>query len=205
MNLKNLDRRGLLGFAALAALGDVGDARAAEPPSVGSVRALNGRAEAEREAQLRILSQEGRLFTGDRVSTASGARAVLALGTATELRMGPAAKIRIDRFLVNAGGVINLESGGIFIDKDPRGSDPSLTLRSSHGLIAVRGTRFFAGPSNGVFGVFVERGSVAVSGGGREVVVGTGQGTDIARPGAAPTTPRVWARERIQAALDMVY
>ena len=32
------------------------------------------------------------------------------------------------------------------------------------GLIAVRGTRFFAGPSNNVFGVFVESGSVVVSG-----------------------------------------
>ena len=32
--------------------------------------------------------------------------------------------------------------------------------------MAVRGTMFFAGPSNDVFGVFVARGLVAVTGGG---------------------------------------
>ncbi len=69
--------------------------------AVGSVRALSGRAEAEREAQMRLLAQEGEVFTGDRITTGTGARAVLKLGAATELRMGSAARIRIDRFLIN--------------------------------------------------------------------------------------------------------
>ena len=52
--------------------------------------------------------------------------------------------------------------------------------RSPFALIAVRGTLFFAGPSNGVFGVFVGRGFVEVTGGDRTVVI---------RPGLAPTLP----------------
>ncbi len=98
---------------------------------------------------MRLLAQEGEVFTGDRITTGTGARAVLKLGAATELRMGSAARIRIDRFLINAGGVIDLDQGAVMIDKAPA-SGGSLSLRSSHGLIAVRGTRFYAGPSNGV-------------------------------------------------------
>lgn len=195
-------RRVLLGYGALAL---ARPAFAATPPAVGSVRAISGRAEAEREAQTRLLAQEGSLFTGDRIMTGSGARAVLALGSATELRLGSEAKIRIDKFLINAGGIINLEGGAVFVDKDPAASGGSLSLRSAHGLIAVRGTRFYAGPSNGVFGVFVERGSVSVSGGGGSVVVNAGEGTDIAAPGAAPTAPKTWGARRIQAALAQVY
>ena len=52
----------------------------------------------------------------------------------------------------------------------------AVKIRSSYGLIAVRGTKFFAGPSNGVFGVFVDHGTVTVSGGGSEVVLQAGRG-----------------------------
>ena len=36
---------------------------------------------------------------------------------------------------------------------DPK---PEVTIRSPYALLAVRGTTVFAGPSNGVFGVFVQ-------------------------------------------------
>jgi ferric-dicitrate binding protein FerR (iron transport regulator) len=199
-----LDRRLLLGLGSIAFAGPdsvwAQDARA-----VGLVRAVSGRAEAEREAQRRILSQEASVFVGDRIATGVGARAVFSLGAATELRLGAEARIRIDRFLINAGGVLNLEGGAVVIDKAPTASGGSLSLRSSHGLIAVRGTRFFAGQSNGVFGVFVERGSVAVTAAGRQVLLNPGEGTDIAAPGAPPTDPKAWGQKRIQAALAQVY
>jgi ferric-dicitrate binding protein FerR (iron transport regulator) len=207
MNNDDICRRDLLllgAFAACAAAATKNAAAQAAPGAVGAVRALSGRAEAEREAQMRLLAQEGAVFTGDRITTAMGARAVLGLGAATELRMGSGARIRIDRFLVNAGGVIDLDQGAVLIDKTA-GSGGALTLRSSHGLIAVRGTRFFAGPSGGVFGIFVERGSVAVSGAGRQVLLGAGEGTDIATPGSPPTRPARWGQARIQVALGQVY
>ncbi len=207
MNDDDVRRRDLLLLGALAVCaaqaGTVTPAQAAAA-AVGSVRALSGRAEAEREAQMRLLAQEGEVFTGDRITTGTGARAVLKLGAATELRMGSAARIRIDRFLINAGGVIDLDQGAVMIDKAPA-SGGSLSLRSSHGLIAVRGTRFYAGPSKGVFGIFVERGRVAVSGAGRQVVLGSGEGTDIVAPGSPPTTPARWSAARIQTALSQVY
>ena len=92
----------------------------------------------------------------------------------------------------------------MFFEKQARQKPGPIEIRSPYGLIAVRGTRFFAGLSNKVFGVFVEEGSVTVSAGGRQVIVGAGQGTDIARPGARPTDPRRWGQARIDAAYASV-
>ena len=79
-----------------------------------------------------------------------------------------------------------------------------MKIRSSYGLIAVRGTKFFAGPSNGVFGVFVVHGSVDVTAAGKTVKVDRGFGTNIAKPGDPPTDPAAWKPPRIRAALASV-
>jgi ferric-dicitrate binding protein FerR (iron transport regulator) len=110
----------------------------------------------------------------------------------------------IDRYLVDAGGEFRLEAGAMLFDR-PSGKPSPVQVRSPFGLIAVRGTRFFAGPSAGVFGVFVERGTVAVSAAGREVVVLPGQGTDIPRPGEHPTPAHAWGEPRIRDALASVF
>ena len=79
-----------------------------------------------------------------------------------------------------------------------------VNIRSPFGLISVRGTRVFAGPSRGVFGVFVQHGSVTVTAGGKTVTLEDGFGTDIARRGAAPTPPARWGEERVRLALASV-
>ncbi|HTE97828.1 MAG TPA: iron dicitrate transport regulator FecR, partial [Bradyrhizobium sp.] len=63
---------------------------------------------------------------------------------------------------------------------------------------------FFAGPSNGPFGVFAARGSVAVSSAGQQVILREGEGTDFVSPGTPPTPVKRWAPERIRAALASV-
>jgi ferric-dicitrate binding protein FerR (iron transport regulator) len=69
-------------------------------------------------------------------------------------------------------------------------------------VLAVRGTQFFAGPSNGVFGIFVQRGTLEVSAAGATVTLSAGQGTDIRAPGAAPSQPVNWGKPRIDAAYE---
>ena len=82
-----------------------------------------------------------------------------------------------------------------------------LTVRSTFARIGVRGTRFFAGPSKGVFAVFVERGSVEVSGSARGAgstrILGPGEGVDITRAGRAGPVVR-WGQARIDAAFASV-
>jgi hypothetical protein len=192
-------RRGA--FGALALLGSTG----AGASGAGWVEALRGNATAEAGGRRRDLAPAMPVFEGDLVSTAEAARLSLRLGEALELRLGGSVRLRIDRFLPRLGGVVSLERGAMLLDRGHRGgTPPDIAVRSPFGLIAVRGTRFFAGPSNDVFGVFVERGLVTLIGAEQGVEIAAGSGADITRPGAAPTAPRRWGAARIAAALATV-
>jgi hypothetical protein len=197
----SLDRRRLLGAAVGAAFLAPNIANAQTPQPVGSVEDVKGEAFADSRDKRRALERAAPLYLTDVVATGPDSRLVLHLGTMTTLKLGASARLTIDKFLLNVGGEITLQSGPILFDR-PEDSPPTdMQFHSSFGLIAVRGTRFFAGPSNNVFGVFVARGRVAVSGAGTQVVVEAGQGTNIAQPGAAPTPPAPWGEPRIRAAM----
>lgn len=199
-----IDRRlALLALAGVPVAIAAGDVFAQDAPA-GRVLDVRGDVKASRKGDARALLAEESVFVGDRLSTEPGARASFRLGQTTDLRLGERARVTIDRFLMDAGGVITLGGGAILVDRNAGPAGASIQVRSAYGLIATRGTRFFAGPSNGVFGVFVSSGRLRVSGGGSSVMLEAGQGTDIARPGGAPTRPRVWARRRVEAALAMV-
>jgi hypothetical protein len=195
-------RRLLIGAG--LALGLPGIARA--QPGLGRVEELRGEATAEAGARRRALAQAAPVFDGDLVATGEDARCTLRLAEALEIRLGGGVRLRIDRFLARSGGTLVLERGAMLLDRQQRGAapPPGVTVRSPFGLIAVRGTRFFAGPSNGVFGVFVERGEVFLVGADQGVPVTPGFGADIAAPGAAPSTPARWGAPRIEAALASV-
>jgi len=101
--------------------------------------------------------------------------------------------------------VLELEQGGMLVDHETAKAGPTnLAIRLPFGLIAVRGTRFFAGPSHGVFGVFVQRGSVMVVGANQAVIVESGMGINIAQAGMEPTAPAPWGAARISAAMASV-
>jgi hypothetical protein len=170
----------------------------------GSVQEIKGEAFAEAQNERRRLESAAPLFIADDVSTGSASRLALHLGKDTMIRLGELTHLTIDRFVENAGGELTLASGPLLFDRQPGAQPRPLKIRSSYGLITVRGTRFFAGPSNGVFGVFVERGSVVVSGAGQEVTLAASEGTNIAHPGDAPTPPAPWKQPRIDAAMASI-
>lgn len=177
-------------------------AAAAEP--AGEVQTSRGECFAMTASIRRMLSPSAAVFIGDAVGTGVQSALGLHLGTATQVRLGAEARLRIDRFLINAGGVLVLERGAMLYDHNEASGPSDVTVRGPYGLVAVRGTRYFAGPSNGVFGVFVERGSVTVVGAYTFVQVTAGLGTNIAQPGAEPTPPTPWGAPRIAAAMASV-
>jgi len=170
----------------------------------GRVEEVRGEAFAEVQQERRQLENTSPVFLADEVSTAAASRLAIHLGTDTTVRLGELARLTIDRTIENVGGDLTLSSGPLLFDRTVGAQPRPLRIRSSFGLIAVRGTRFFAGPSAGVFGVFVERGEVAVQAAGQEVVLRAGEGTNIAHPGDAPTAPSPWGQPRINAALESV-
>lgn len=175
---------------------------AADP--AGRVEEIKGEAFADASNQHRPLEKSSSVYVGDRVETGASSRLTMLLGEDTTIRLGERAHLVIDQFLSTTGGEISLQSGPMLFDR-PSGSRPvPVKIKSPYGLIAVRGTKFFAGPSNNVFGVFVDHGTVVVSGGGGEVVLQAGEGTNLSSPGSSPTAPVQWGKARIDAAIASV-
>ncbi|MEM8741503.1 MAG: FecR family protein [Pseudomonadota bacterium] len=170
----------------------------------GAVAALTGVARAMLAEQARALAMGAAVFVGDLVRTGEASRMTLALGARTTLRLGAATEVQIERYIVDAGGEISLSSGAILFDREGTAPGEPLTVDGAYGLIAVRGTQFFAGPSISPFGVFAARGSVSVTAGGTEVVLTAGEGTEFAAPGAPPSAPSRWSPERAAAALALL-
>jgi ferric-dicitrate binding protein FerR (iron transport regulator) len=196
-NRRWLLRNGALVLPFIAALRP---ARAAE--QVGSVEGVTGEAFAELEQVRRTLDRAAPIFLSEEVATGAASRLAMRLGRNTTVKLGEQARLRIDRYLVDAGGEMTLRSGPMLFDGQPHRA--SVQVRSPFALIAVRDTRFFAGPSNNLFGVFVARGVVTVSAAGQQVTLHQGEGTDIASPGAPPTPVKRWGIERVRAALASV-
>ena len=181
--------------------------------TAGHVEEVRGEVTAELASRSRMLIPPGEIFVGDAVATAENARAALRLGRDTLLRLGASARVRIDRFIVNAGGVLNLEAGPLLLDKAPGGRDGPVQVRGAFGLITIRGTRIFVGPSQGTIGIFVVNGVITVAARGESFALQTGEGTNIVLAGngtsnrglaAAPTQPAPWSEARIREAFASV-
>ena len=200
---RSCNRRWLLRHGAPALPFILADIPASAAERVGSVEDVKGEAFAEFDAARRTLDPAAPVFLGDEVATGIASRLGMRLGGDTIVRLGEQARLKIDRFLVDAGGDMTLRSGPLLFDRPP-GRAPAAVIRSPFALIAVRGTRFFAGPSNGRFSVFVARGSVAVISAGQQVIVREGEGTDFVSPGTPPAPVNPWGSERIRAALASV-
>ena len=170
---------------------------------IGVVEATEGKAWAAGPPDRDLLA-EAAVFLGDSIGTGPQSRLAMQLAGTTRILMGPQATLTIDQYTAEAGGELVLGDGALLFDRDEGAPKTPVQLSTAFGLIAVRGTRFFAGPSNGKFGVFVERGEVRLSGGGVEVALLPGFGSDIAAPGAAPSPPAKWKQARIDAAMALV-
>ncbi|MDQ1849680.1 FecR domain-containing protein [Gemmobacter fulvus] len=167
---------------------------AAEP--IGTTRSLTGTATLTRTGGAYPLHPDDPLTEGDMVATAADSLATLELFTQTQIHLGPDAQFTIDRFTADLGGVISI-GGAMVFDRLDDLPPLDLTVQSAFAQIGVRGTRFFAGPSRGTYGVFVARGRVVVQAVGASRTLVAGEGVDIASAGAAPSAVARWGEARI--------
>ncbi|HXG78757.1 MAG TPA: FecR family protein [Methyloceanibacter sp.] len=156
-------------------------------------------------------------------SVLSGGKAILAIaGTPVamknELRTGAEARLEVT---FNDGTVLTLgERANMIVDSfvyDPGNGSGEAILRATEGAfrfltgkikelegrriavvtpvaeIGVRGTEFWGGPIDAVYGVLLLQGEVAVSTQAGSVVLSQpGEGTHIASPLGAPASPAPW-------------
>ena len=171
---------------------------------VGSAVDVQGSVKVQRGMLLQDLAPDSDIMLDDLILTAKGSFAELLLKTDTTINLSGEAQLLIDQFIIDQGGVLELGSGAMVFDR-PEGATPAdVTIKTAFAMIGVRGTKFFAGPSNEVFGVFAERGEVSVLANGVKRVLHAGEGCDVAAPGAAPSEVGPWGQKRIDAAYASV-
>ena len=195
----SLNRRTFL--AALPAGLLAAPAWAATPPSIGEAAEVSGKVVARNRKDIRKLDKGAALMLKDSVETDAGSFARLELAGRTTVHLGSHARLVIDRFVAEAGGVLEIGEGAMVLDRAENLPKIDLTIRSRFGLIAVRGTKFFAGPSKVAFGVFVVRGAVEVTAAGVSRKLKAGDGVDFAAEGQPPGEVKKWKKKRIAAAL----
>ncbi|WP_173511041.1 FecR family protein [Sinorhizobium psoraleae] len=198
----HVKRRVFVGGLMLAAMaGRLGNA--ATNSVVGKAEKIRGnvrRRQGEDEARLAV---GGSVLDNDYVLTSTNSFADLALSE-TRILLGPQTELLIDSFIAEQGGTLELGLGRMVFDRPEGLSKVDVAVRTAFGMIGVRGTKFFCGPSRAAFAVFVERGAVSVEGGGVTRTVTAGQGVDFDRPGAAPSEPTNWGQARIRQAYASV-
>ncbi|MCR6500812.1 FecR family protein [Shinella sp. CPCC 101442] len=199
-----LSRRLLIAGGALALTG-IG-LRATQANSIiGKAVEITGDVSRKQANLLEGLKAGASLMDHDFVKTGKESFAELALGDDTSLLLGSETELLIDTFIAGQGGTIELGTGQMVFDRPEGLAKIDLTMRTAFGMIGVRGTKFFAGPSRKApFAVFVEHGRVEVTGGGVTRSVSGGEGVEINAPGAAPGEVVKWGEARIREAYASV-
>lgn len=171
--------------------------------ALGAATAVSGPALLTRAGADSALAAGQPLHEGDRVRTGPAALAKLLLNAATRIALGPEADLEIERWLADIGGRLTI-GGAMVFDRPETLPKVDLTVVTAFGEIGVRGTRFFAGPSNGAYAVFVQRGTVEVRAGGVVRALGAGDGVNLPGAGQPPTEVAAWGAPRIAAAFASV-
>ena len=168
---------GVTGGALFAAVGP-----ASGDVALGRVLSIEGELLRGNPSPAEALSAGASLMESDLLSTGRDSFARLKLGSDTDILLGPQTQLLIDRYLAGQGGELQLMSGQMLFDRPEGLPQIDLTVKTTFGMIGVRGTKFFAGPLAGIFSVFVEHGRIDVSNAGVSRRVAAGEGVDIQPP-----------------------
>jgi ferric-dicitrate binding protein FerR (iron transport regulator) len=176
---------------------------------VGEVTALVGQAVALFSGQVpRPLAPAAPIMIEDLLSTGPEARLACRLERGMELRLGANASLRVDRAVLGGprpGLALRSFGGPVLMEIPPAAagaSRPPVALVLPWAQVGVRGTRFFAGESDGRNAVFVARGRVEVSTPSGRAELGAGEGVDVGEGGLGPVVR--WGEARIARALALV-
>lgn len=162
---------------------------------VGTAEILRGGGLLRRGDVAEPLAGVAELFGGDAVETLTDGLGLLILQPDTRINLGPETLLALADFTPETGGTLALAGAMVF--ERPEGAAPlPVTVTLAGARTAVQGTRFYAGPSQGVAAVFVERGRLEVTAGGVTRSLSAGDGVDLP-DGAAPSDVRQWGAARI--------
>ncbi|MBD9621735.1 FecR domain-containing protein [Ensifer sp. ENS06] len=198
-----VSRRVVVGGLLLTAVGG-GATPAWAGSALGEATEIRGDVRLRQAKMDKPLAVGGQLFENDRVHTNAESFATLNLGTDTRVLLGAETELLVDSFIAGQGGTLELGTGRMVFDRPEGLPKVDVAVRTAFGMIGVRGTKFFCGPSRAAFAVFVEHGSVSVARGGVTKIVAAGQGVEFHHRGDAPSEPANWSEARIKEAYASV-
>ncbi|HXZ45406.1 MAG TPA: FecR family protein [Pseudolabrys sp.] len=199
-------------IVSLALLSSFAGNQVAAQDAIGTVSRIQGEASGTHGGATRALTLNVPVMLKETVTTGTAARLEVTFKDNTRLTLGENAKLTLDRYVFNpaAGrGTIRFRVVGALrflsgqVSKLAR-SDVSVTTPVAN--IGIRGTEFWGGPiDDQVLGVFLIEGAVRVSNAaGARVLNRPGQGTNIARAGAAPGPVTFWPQDKVNRAIATV-
>jgi hypothetical protein len=199
-------------IVAVTLLSNFAGHQVAAQEAIGKVSRIQGEASGARGGATQALGLNASVFLNETVSTGAAARLELTFKDNTRLTLGENAKLILYRYVFNpaAGrGTIRFRVVGALrflsgqVSKLAR-SDVSVTTPVA--AVGIRGTEFWSGPiDDQALGVFLIEGAVRVSNAaGAQILNRPGQGTNVARAGAAPGPVTFWPQDKMNRALATV-
>lgn len=191
----------------IAVWGHSGEALAQDADPAGKVERTRNQVSARPSVSdpARPLTMGDKVFRNETLNTGAQARAELRLSDQTSLVLGENAEVRLDEFVYDEKGsaTLNLVTGALRFVSSLHGHPGKLTLRTPVATIGIRGTDFWVGPIDGVYGVLLLTGNVEVSNAAGTVTLDTPRtGTLISGPDVAPGDAVPWPDDRRVRALS---
>ncbi|MCF8466586.1 MAG: FecR family protein [Sneathiella sp.] len=179
---------------------------------VGTVTRIQNSANVTRQGKFLELQVGAVVRENDEIQSGPDARVEITFTDGTKLTISENSVIAIDKFLFDPDADVGtillraLQGPFRFITGNiGKLEKKQIEVQSRFGVIGVRGTDFWAGPSQNVYGVLLLKGIVTVFNreGGRILSV-PGEGVNLKSANEPPGEVTVWGAARAQAALDTV-
>jgi hypothetical protein len=176
----------------------------AEP--IGTVARQEGAVVALRHGQPLALTIGSELLVGDEIRTGAVSKLLLTTTAGLEVMIGPDSSLVLAGFDHDPAGqrldaLFALVRGIVRLVGEALPGTRAVRVETDAAVASVRSTDWLVEQGPDGTAVFVLAGRVVVAGRiGDEVVLGPGDGTDVA-PGAPPSEPRQWGAARIAGVL----
>ena len=174
---------------------------------VGAVTRVQGRAVAERGAQVLTLSVEAPVIRDERLVTGEAARLEVLLQGDTTLTLGENGALVLDDLIVTpAESTLRIRVTGAFrLASGLLPHSARTEIITPLATIGIRGTDVWGGPIDGAFGVFLIDGAVEVTTQAGSVILDRpGTGTTVRAANAPPSDPVVWPGQKVDRAVAAV-
>jgi hypothetical protein len=196
-------------FGLMAVFISLSPASAAED-EIGTVKRIQAEVDALRAADVLKLTVASGLQADDLLRSGNNARLEAELVDGTKFTLGEQAELKLDSYVYDPKRakrnrlVARVKGAFLFVGGKVEGGGSDVKVITANAVMGVRGTTFWGGPIDRVYGVLALSGVVTVTTNAGSVTLTDGQGTVITTADQPPEQPRVWPDQERSRAIATV-